>query len=177
MKGESMRMRKRQAGALVAGLALVFGALAPTAAMAETDEPATLELNGIVTDAPVTTPEELDAYILSDHEKSMTMDSETGEILEVRAGADDIITPLITWQNTCLAGNLCLLPANAPNLAYGFAGNGAVNGSWSRLGSWSTGQWTGRVTTAAGGTSSYVGPNTRVVFNQVPTTVSRVQIR
>lgn len=130
-----MKMSKMRSGAIVAGLALVFSALAPTTAMADTGEVGTLELNGIITDAPVSTPAELDAYILSSNEKTMKMDTETGEILEVWEGADETIRPLIVWQNSCLPGNLCLNPYRSPHLAYGFAGNGTASGAWANMGS------------------------------------------
>lgn len=141
--------------------ALALGVLAPTSANADEAD----ELNvvdGVTTNLDLDTAADLDAFVLSDAPKEVTIDPATGEITEVLA-----VTPgfqiLSTPSNSCGASSLCLNPV-APYKRWGFTGTGISNGNWPGINSWDTGNRAGRVDTNIGPWSAWIGANTRGIF-------------
>ncbi|GAB2484277.1 hypothetical protein GCM10027063_27820 [Promicromonospora xylanilytica] len=133
-------------------------------------------VDGVVTDAPVTSSAEMEAFILSDAPKALVQDVDTGKFTEVRQGYEDGAGTQAV-RSPCQASDLCLLPISTPYANYGFYNAGINNGSWANRLGFDTNSWEGRTTPSNGVTGGWVGRNTVVTYSSVPQTVIRVELR
>lgn len=157
--------------ATCAGVLAISGQAAVAA-----DETGPTVIDGIEVDVPgVETPADLDAFVLSDESKTITIDPSNADIISVEAG-QSLVTPLTTSTNVCKTGNMCLFGTGVPNANYGFTGAGTMRGNWPARTKYTSGSWTAKVRFGNGIVSPEVGPNSTNIFSQV-TDVIAVSLR
>lgn len=153
-------MRSRLAITLgTATLALVAGLGMSAAVAAPSPSPSITTLDGIEiqTQDAITSPEELEEFLLSDTPKTVQVERATGEITEVREGLP--IQPLaVTEYATCGNGRACLVAARIPLRDYGFTGSGTKTGTWPERIEWRTGSYTGKAWYRWNGSDVGFGP-------------------
>jgi hypothetical protein len=91
------------------GAAVLAATLGPTA-IAWAQDPEPVVIDGTVVAVPgVDTAAELEAFVLSAAPKTIHVDAATGDVLSVSAGVTEGPRGRIGSQNTCSAGQACLI--------------------------------------------------------------------
>lgn len=102
--------------------------------------------------------------LLSSAEKTVVLDSKTGQVLSVTAGGD--VSTNISNHNICNSGDGCYYSGRVPYANQGFYGSaGTYNGSWPYRSGWYTGNYTARACWTQACSQNAFGPNTSVSFN------------
>lgn len=166
---------------VLAGLVLAAVATVPTAAFAATSPTPTASTTQSVDGITVTsslgieTASELDAFLLSDTPKTVTVHAETGKIVSVGEAPSFTPAPLTTVTSICKTGNACLVSSKAPYADYGFSGVGTSTGTWAHRIEWKTGDYTAKAwytyKGATVGWGGVFGPNSDVKLDGEVTAV------
>lgn len=104
----------------------------------------------------ITTPQELEALLLSDTPADVVLDGQSGEIVAIYADEIDEFSAS-TVGVACSTKSVCL--HGGWNI--GFNASGTHTGRWRSIRSWSTGKWTAQIRWESNGTShlgAKVGP-------------------
>jgi hypothetical protein len=169
-------MFKKSLEMLAAGVIAATMLLAPTTAMADGSTDVAIDGTKVDSSIGVQNEDDLNQVIASDEALTLRYDPINGKLLSVTAGVSSI-SPLISGGNACGATDVCLMPPTTPYANHGFRGAGTMNGSWTPISAYSTGQWSAALKwiyqfqTVQG---AKVGPNKLVLFG---TSVNVTQVR
>ena len=136
-------------------------ALTGTSAIAASahEAPDVTVIDGIAVEVDgVDTRAELDAFVLSDAPKTLTVEAETGELTSVSEGLSTVPAGRISTKNICSAADACLVSGQAPLASFGFTGKGTASGSWPSRISFKTGSNTAQAWYSHNGATVQWGP-------------------
>ncbi len=167
--GVQMSFKRAGAVLVVALLASSMGVL-PAQAVAHSND---VDGIHITTSTKITTRAQLNAFLLSDAPKTVTIDATSGDMLAVTSGLPALdlptVAPLISVSNTCTTSTSCMLSGMVPYAHFGFSGTGTATGGWPYRSGFRTGSHAaGGYYTLNGSTVCFgpckMGPNSQVNF-------------